>query len=120
LKPYHGGNDRLWLLHQLDIKRKHHRLLEIILYATGFSVPTGFPSYPAFTPEFGGWVVSRNDKTLLGSFRKGTPHNWFTADLKITQSVAINEPPLIEPVRVIETLHDLAGLAQSIIKLFDF
>jgi hypothetical protein len=119
LQPYKGGNDRLWLLHQLDIKRKHQRLLEIIMWPTGFTVPANFPSH-AFVADFNAWILSGNNKTVLGTFKKGTPRNWSTDDLKVTQSIAIHEPTLVQPVRVVEALDDLAGLAHSIITLFDF
>jgi hypothetical protein len=38
LKPYRGGNDDLWTLHQLDIMRKHRRLLTVIAEPDFFSV----------------------------------------------------------------------------------
>lgn len=38
LKPYRGGNDVLWTLHQLDIMRKHRRLLTVRMEAYSLSV----------------------------------------------------------------------------------
>lgn len=41
IKPYRGGNDLLVTLHELDLTRKHRRLLEIYSFARGIGL-TGF------------------------------------------------------------------------------
>jgi hypothetical protein len=78
-------------------------------------VPSGTRTY-GFIPAFESWA-SANNKTILGRLPKGI--NWPCQDVKLTSVVAINEPTLVQPVSVVETLNDLARLAQSIIKLFD-
>lgn len=117
LKPYQGGCDLLWLLHQLDIKRKHQRLLSVKLGTIGMSASTDFPMED-FIPDFRGWV-SANNKTLLGLLCKGVD-NRTNYDLKVTSIISLHEPTIIENKPVIELLYDFASVANSIIRLFDY
>src|SRR5205807_7666926 len=65
LKPYKGGNEPLYALHQLDIMRKHRRLIEVDLIPQGASASKGgFISTEAFRED---------EKTVLGFIRKRPP-----------------------------------------------
>ena len=75
LKPYHGGNDDLWSLHQLDMIRKHRRLLTVIAEPDFFSVE-GTGVYQHFTPVATGFMRADNvseRKVVLGLMAKDAP-----------------------------------------------
>ncbi|HWE76151.1 MAG TPA: hypothetical protein VG328_23525 [Stellaceae bacterium] len=114
LKPYEGGNEALWALHQLDIMRKHRRLIDVPVAPLRYSI-TGFGDLERdFTPVGTGWLRA-NDKTVIGLLRKGAPRY----DVKVTPYVAINEPGLLERVPIVHALGKFASAAESIIGLFD-
>ena len=46
LKPYQGGDHTLWPLHQLDILRKHERLISAQADVSSFRYQRGRPSSP--------------------------------------------------------------------------
>jgi hypothetical protein len=114
LKPYRGGNEDLWSLHQLDITRKHRRLLTVITEPDLFSVEgPGIDRY--FTP-----VAMRADnvserKVVLGLMVKDAP----PYGMKFAPYVAFDEDMITKRKRVDRALSDFAALATSIIKLFD-
>jgi hypothetical protein len=72
LKPYNGGNELLWLLHQMDITRKHQRLIEVEVRPAQFSI-VGLRR-DDFTPVSTG-IMRADEKTVLGLIRKGSPHS---------------------------------------------
>jgi hypothetical protein len=115
LKPYPGGDgEALRLLHQLDIERKHHRLLSVFLLTTGFSVPDGTRTR-GFEPAFESWQ-SADNKTILGRLLKGI--EWPCDEIKLRPVVAVNEPKFIQYKPVVETLKDFANFAALVIRLF--
>ena len=61
LEPYPGGNEVLRALHQLDIMRKHRRLLAVRITPTRFSVAGLKQEHFVIPQEF----VGANDDTLL-------------------------------------------------------
>lgn len=113
LKPYDGGNDLLWTLHRLDILRKHKRLLAIATNPGTFRI-TGWGLSDNFTRIATGWMVNPGE-TVLGFLRKGAPEY----KMKFTAYVGLNEPGPFARRPIIYALDKLAGLANSIIKLFD-
>jgi hypothetical protein len=62
LRPYGGGDDAIWPLHQLDIRRKHYRLVEAVPTANGM-----LWMGPKGAILFGGSrrIERLNDKTVL-------------------------------------------------------
>ena len=117
LKPYMGGNDDLWSLHQLDIMRKHRRLLTVIAEPDFFSVEgPGIHDY--FTSVATGFMRADNAserKVVLGLMAKDAP----PYGMKFAPYVAFDENAITGRRRVVRALHDFAALATSIIKLFD-
>jgi len=110
-KPYKGGNDLLYALHQLDIRRKHRRLLST------FSRPARF----FFTSEGGHFTfpttfVRIDDlTTVLGRFTKGAPNPKFDC----TSQIIFNEPDIISTEPVVAALRQFASLTHAIIESFD-
>jgi hypothetical protein len=74
LKPYFGGNESLWTLHQLDIKRKHRALLDVQVRPLRLTMAGANISPTDFVPinNETGWLPV-NEKTVLGLLRKGVP-----------------------------------------------
>jgi hypothetical protein len=117
LKPYKGGSEDLWSLHQLDIMRKHRRLLTVIAEPEFFSVE-GVGVHQYFTPVATGFMRADNasERTVvLGCMAKTAPP--FTK--KFGPYVAFDETAITSRKRVVRALYDFAALAITIIKRFD-
>lgn len=115
LQPYQGGNQALWALHQLDIMRKHRRLLAAMTNPGMFSI-TGLGLREHYTPVATGWMTVNDQETVVGVLAKGAPHY----EMKFAGYITINETALIDPKPLIPSLRDFASLANSIINLFDY
>jgi hypothetical protein len=116
LFPYKGGNDLLWALHQLDITRKHRNLLFVELHPATLTI-IGLDAVDVFTPIGGSGFVSANQETIVGLISKGAAE----PKIHVSAHVAFNQPE-IAPVQseVIPALRNFAGMADAIIKTFDF
>jgi hypothetical protein len=110
LKPYDGGNKTLFALHRLDIMRKHRRLLYVDVKPENFSITRGFRREDVKP----GWLHAAG-KTVLGS----VPKEMLGADIKYSAYVTIDESVFPGREPIIGTLNEFAGLANSIISLFD-
>lgn len=114
LKPYKGGNDLLWHLHQFDIKRKHSALLRVDANPARMLI-SGWGLRQHFTPIATGWM-SNPGETVLGFWAKGaTPK----PKIEFTAYVGLNETGVIAREPAVSALHKFASLANSIIGLFD-
>jgi len=113
LKPYRGGNDTLWLLHHLDIVRKHRRLLSVEVLPQRLSIIASGPLNYTLLPQA---VPGTDGETILGLIPKGAPKPKFqlAAGVSIEDwSVGGFRAPLVE------ALDQFAGLTNSIIEMFD-
>jgi hypothetical protein len=116
LKPYKGGNKLLYALHQLDIVRKHVRLLSAIMQPARLSI-FGVPGVMQhFTAVSLGWVRSFEDETVLGLFTKGIPKPQF----EFTPQICLNETSYLPGRDIVAALREFAGTANAIIRLFDY
>jgi len=77
LRPYPGGNDALCSLHDLDLTRKHRRLLKAFVFPRGIGL-VGFP-YPVTTGEWHGC----NEKTVLAATDASHPDGEINIGLHI-------------------------------------
>ena len=112
LEPYTGGNSLLVELNQLDIMRKHRRLIDINI------VPQSLFIDHRGSKIFEGEVVfpdRREDKTILGRIRKDAARS----KIKFTPAITLREPQSAGGKDVIAALRQFASLAHSIINLFD-
>lgn len=113
LKPYAGGNDRLFTLHHLDILRKHIRLLGVRITPTNISVH----------PQT--WVQGWSMPSIWGGFKEDTiiasvPINATKCDFNITFDITFDERAVTTPGKsVVELLNDFASLATEIVNLFN-
>jgi hypothetical protein len=116
LKPYRGsdGNDRLTLLHDLDIERKHRRLLIFHPTPRKLGIAKRYITSGMFVFNSPGFIRMAN-KTEIGKLAKGAP----IPQIELHAYVAFDEALFPKGQRVIAALDDFASLASSIIKLFD-
>ena len=102
------------MLHQLDIMRKHRRLLTVGLRPTAIYMTDKEPLPDDFTP-IAVSEIRPNEETIMGLIRKGAPDY----EMKFATYVTISEPGLIERKPLGGVLNHLANHCESIIKLFE-
>lgn len=112
IKPYKGGHRTLWPLHQLDIVRKHARLLSVLVQPQRMGIRR--EALPFFEPLSIAWMRSADDETVLGLLKKGAPD----PELDFTGQVCLNETSYLGGISVIEALRTFAIIAGSIIWMF--
>jgi len=110
LQPYDGGNKTLFALHRLDILRKHRRLLYVDLRPENFSIVGGLRR-----EDLKPGRLRADVNTVLGSVPKAT----LDTEIKYSAYVTIDEAVFPGREPIVGTLNKFAGLANSIISLFD-
>jgi hypothetical protein len=90
LNPYRGGdgNHLLCTLHDLDIVRKHQRLLNVEVHPRDFIVSGWGDTIKAFTPISTGWVRTGPDETTIGLLAKNATEK---PRIKLTPHVCFSE-----------------------------
>jgi hypothetical protein len=116
LKPYHGGDGTIWPLHELDIVRKHERLISAKPGIDGVLLLGS-----ARMTIFGTRAVERlNDKTILARL---PPSEYFSAsegNVFPAISVTFNESALgLADEDVLPTLRRFTNRVAEIIATFD-
>lgn len=112
LKPYKGGNDTLYLLHRLDVRRKHRKLIEIRPRASSVRLPF-------YGPHTAVWS-HMEDKSILLRFPPGTDFLPTKDNTEVPIDIVIYEPSLgIEYAPVIRVLRHCAETVQKIVASFD-
>ncbi len=111
LEPYPGGNDALRTLHQLDIMRKHRRLLNVTISPAWLSI-TGIKREHFVLPK---GHVGANGETLLVILFPDAAEGQFNG----TFFIALNEAGYYGTLPVYFALRQLASIVQSAIAMFD-
>jgi hypothetical protein len=114
LEPYGGGNTLLVELNQLDIMRKHRRLIDVDIVPHNLFIPHIGPIGNVFEGDVT-YPSRKQDKTVLGRIRKDAT----SRKIKFIPKVTLSEPRSAQNKQVIEAINQFASLAHSIIKLFD-
>jgi hypothetical protein len=117
LKPYKGGNDLLYILHRLDITRKHWRLLTVSHAPSKLTIIGDFKQ-TEFTPIHapGGFIEGNAGETIIGLWAKGAanPQIGYTPEIFVTDTdLEIRAP-------IMPMLGEFARHTQAIIDLFDY
>jgi len=113
LEPYSGGNDTLRALHDLDIRRKHRRLLEVkLLPSTVFLIGIA-PQHITWPAQQG---IGANGETLLAFVSEDASPG---GTVEAAFVVAFDEPGYLGSNWVVLALLQFTQTATSIIKLFD-
>jgi hypothetical protein len=120
LKPYKGGDHTLWPLHQLDIRRKHERLIRASIDPRfHFEFGNAASGQGSFMMSGMTGVQRFDDKTVLGSvpnFALSLADRHADLAMQITFNEVIAD---LTGHEVITTLMRFAERAAHIIKLFD-
>jgi hypothetical protein len=131
LKPYKGGNDALWRLHELNKIDKHRLLLTTSISNTHRSMtPTEKArmiaryqgSHPgnSTVPDLSEVLIRIQPVALNAGDKFLTiPHSEMEDKVHLHFDVAFNEPQVIEANPVVETLHEMAKLVGDIVVRFD-
>jgi hypothetical protein len=112
LKPYKGGNHYLAALHELDLTRKHRRLVSVQPLPHVWLVSHEAAANDVrFRPEWSGF---QNDAIIAtGPAHASESYITLEVEIRFTQPRTVSFKPLIE------VLNDFASLASSIIWLFN-
>jgi hypothetical protein len=116
LKPYKGGNELLWSLHNLDITRKHRRLLTVVIDPYFFAVIGA--GAQKFTPLPTGFVRTDNvgqKEVILGSIAKDAPEY----QTQFAPYIALDEAAIVNRRSLDRAFSAYVSLATEIIRLFD-
>jgi hypothetical protein len=110
LHPYPGGDDRIVALDDLDMMRRHRRLVETPSEIarwniSGFGLDAEFPNT---------WIRLEDD----------SPHVWVRAGahnykLDVAIEVTFHDPPIRASNLLTPVLREFANLAYSIIQIFE-
>jgi hypothetical protein len=109
LNPYPGGNDPLVALHNLDVARKHRRLLNAFVEPGGLGFIRASDKSATFTGN-----RSFEENTVLAWTEATEPDGKVSFFLHVT----LNETGFADAVDLRAPLRDFARLANSIIDLF--
>jgi hypothetical protein len=113
LKPYKGGNDLLWALHELDNVRKHRRMLSVRVDPESFTIEGPQRLGDIVKPL--AWVIRADNKTEVLRLAKTAKNCKVDATLHIT----IEETGVLDRKPVVTALREFLGLTRSILDLFD-
>jgi hypothetical protein len=131
-KPYLGGDDRLWNLHQLDIVDKHRLLTTTATVVTKMAfdvdaawVEESFKGFIKFSPgSFPKRVVYLPAPKPLFPMEKGAMlyavagNHETNKRINLTFDIAFGESEVFAGKLLIETLSELTNLVQSIVLSF--
>jgi len=110
LKPYPGGDERIYSLHQLDQLRRQHRLVEVSARPRSMGlINCGSNAGPEYL--YAGKV---EDGALLFRLPAGT-----NAKVDLRLEVTFSDTPYATGRPVVTTLRDFASRTQEIIAKFD-
>jgi len=111
-KPWRGGNRLLVALHDMDILRKHQRLISVKALPNMISLsPDAFRNGLQFISMWGGF----QDDAVLAS----THIDADSVDIHLSLDIVFNEVGAASGKGVVDALRDFANLADSIIWAFD-
>lgn len=132
LKPYKGGNDALWRLHQLDIVDKHRLLLTVAAANRNIALNVGAIMRKTFANTPGNeWVQDTPDmhvalnpghrtRIATGALLFGVPlGNETYDDVKFAIEVALHEPEIVESEPLIPALDQLVSFVEHVLGLFE-
>ena len=112
LKPYAGGNDRLFALHHFDVVRKHVRLIQVRPIPTAIVVHpyarTQGMDFPTMWPGF-------EDDAVIA----WTDINATNSEFQMTVDVTFNEGDILANEPVGPALRDFWRMASMIIEMFE-
>jgi hypothetical protein len=112
LKPYRGGNDRLFALHHFDVIRKHERLLAVRFGPTSISASPRAHAEGLRFPSL--WAGFDNDTVIAWTNLNGT-----YGEIQMAMDVKFHEGDLVVNEPVGQALRDFWRMATMIIEMFE-
>lgn len=130
IKPYKGGNDALWRIHELNKIDKHRLLLTACSTHIGRSATPSertqlqqlfMDSHPGQSaPNLKGHLISIPSVPLKAGDKLCTiHHSELEQDVKFLIDVALDEPQIIECQPVIKALYKMSVVVTDIVLSFD-
>lgn len=122
MKPYKGGTDAFWQIHQLDILDKHSSLIPAGVGLSHFTMRLniGGRDYPPLTLPVKDRMFPLKDGDVVGAWDPGTDKEGkFKSDIDFTLNVAFGEGQIIDGEPVIPTLKQLIDFISGTIDIFD-
>lgn len=117
LNPYRGGDWAIWPLHQLDIIRKHERLIAAKPNVAGYLMLGNRFARNLVIPE----ARRLENKTILCRLNPGEILTATQGNTLLSVGITFNEASLgFIDQEVVSTLRQIAGRIAEIIKLFDY
>lgn len=119
LKPYQGGNDLLWSLHQLDIIDKHRALIPIATTHLGIKAqltakPLGTFPHTFSIPK----ALQPLDKdAVILVYPAGLQFD--SSEIEFTVDMAFHNVGPIEGQPVLTVLHQFVAMIKSILGIFE-
>jgi hypothetical protein len=104
LKPYQGGNDLLWRVHELDNIDKHHTL---------FSVAHDYLFFADWL-TVGDYWLKTNSPHFAGVFNEQMEQ-----DMQLEIDKAIGEPQISDGKALLPSLHQMVDAVESIVLSFE-
>jgi hypothetical protein len=125
LKPYKGGNDTLWQLHQLDILDKHRLILPAVLAVSVTDVligPVAGEGKPRMLAEFNAKLHREGvlkDGDVLFRVPASVMEQPTEIEMKATLNVVFSETKIVDGEPVRGTLIRFGKAVQDVIKAFE-
>ena len=123
-KPYSGGNDLLWTLHQLNRVEKHRFPLVIFarprsLAFTFHPSQLGVPTVPELRVAYFLSAEERarvlKDGDILGEEPLNDESPFHTEPII---EIAFGEPDMVRSEPMLDTLHDISGTVERVVESF--
>lgn len=127
LKPYPGGNEPLFRLHQIDIADKHVLLIPVAAAQRDFGVRNDIimPGMESLSPPIWGIGKAVNRKFPLKdgdeliAYRRGTGDGFEDkTEFKFGFEIAFGEGQIFDGDPVVPTLHQLVNFTERLIDIF--
>ena len=116
IKPYKGGNDTLWTLHQLDVFDKHRLPIVTALVVDRVTITKAEGGTSRFVARF------RREAFLEDGAEVGRMPPPFDdsdkVDFKLSLVVSFVEPKIVEGKAVVQLLNQFCAAVEGVVDLF--
>ena len=134
LKPYAAGNDLLWKLHKLNNIDKHRHLsvvacalesVGLLISGAGFNPPENAARFDMLKPQSAGDELRViEDGAVVCAYGSFTPPGCLPVsnvdmNLQAIFEIVFGEPRVVRGEPVLHLLHQLTGLTDGIVSLFE-
>jgi hypothetical protein len=111
LKPYRGGNDLLWSIHNLDINDKHRKLIAIGMNSSSPAIRFDHITGGSLSIPIPRWQSLENGLELF-TIQKGTQ---FKTDVQLITNVSFRDAEIVKGQPIVAVIDQLSGVAERIV-----